>query len=410
MIERAIMFAKKRFFKNKEDFLELFNKIKSDSIVQDFNGVSCFAPEGVLKKLKDSKDFAGDILLLCGLKNNSTFQSYYYAGFNEFAEFLGLWGYGFRSLEAIDRIMNVDKKRYFAKAVYSDGMFADYTEKEVEDDKKYKHTPNYYRENGNIQTCFSFICTPWLYEQIRILLQKCSETTTGYLIEDFLKHPRKIKICESSFLKNYKKVYAFEAIINVIKDCTKDFINTVAIPKVRQKGFSKKAFNFIIEEFTKDCDIWEFPSKKELIPYTQEELNLEWEKDGYRFLLPKKVGMVYTLNKKKFSPKDKMIGVEVIDKWTTQVYVMKGNKYKFLFELPQFEGDNFFTLVEVTLPKPWTYQKMTYKEYELIKAWCKEKNIAIDYYRSSINEIHETIDELRLRKHGEKYYLNNIIK
>ena len=120
MIERAIMFAKKRFFKNKEDFLELFNKIKSDSIVQDFNGVSCFAPEGVLKKLKDSKDFAGDILLLCGLKNTSTFQSYYYAGFNEFAEFLGLWGYGFRSLEAIDRIMNVDKKRYFAKAVYSD--------------------------------------------------------------------------------------------------------------------------------------------------------------------------------------------------------------------------------------------------------------------------------------------------
>ena len=99
--------------------------------------------------------------------------------------------------------------------------------------------------------------------------------------------------------------------------------------------------------------------------------------------------MIYTLNKKKFSPKNQMIDIEVIDKWTTQIYVMKGNKYKFLFELPQFEGDNFFTLEEVTLPKPWTYQKMTYKEYELIKAWCKEKNIVIDYYRTSLNEIHE---------------------
>ena len=389
MIERPVMFGKKQYFKNKEDFLELFNRIESDSIEQDFNRVPCFAPKEGVQKLKDSKDFAGDILLLCGLKNNSTFQSYYYAGFNEFAEFLGLWVYGFRSLEAIDRIMNADKKRYFAQSVYSDGMFADYTDKEVRDDKIYKYTPNYYRENGHIQTCFSFIRTPWLYEQIRFLLQNCSETTTGYLIEDFLKHPRKIKICENSFLKIYKKVYAFEAIINVIKDFSKDYINAVAIPKLRQKGFSKKTFNFIIEEFTKDCDIWEFPSKKELIPYTQEELNLEWEKDGYRFLLPKKVGMIYTLNKKKFSPKNQMIDIEVIDKWTTQIYVMKGNKYKFLFELPQFEGDNFFTLVEVTLPKPWTYQKMNYKEHELIKAWCKEKNIVIDYYRTSLNEIHE---------------------
>ena len=40
----------------------------------------------------------------------------------------------------------------------------------------------------------------------------------------------------------------------------------------------------------------------------------------------------------------------------------------------------------------------------------KEKNIVIDYYRSSLNEMHETIDELRLRKPGEKYYLSNIIK
>lgn len=403
------MFAKKRLFKHKEDFLELFNRIESDSIVQDFNGVPCFAPKDGIKKLKDSNDFAGDILMFCGLKNDSTFQSYYYAGFNEFAEFLGLWGYGFRSLEAIDRIMRADKKRYFAKAVYSDGMFADYTDKEFRDDK-YKHTPNYYRENGNIQTCFSFIRTPWLYEQIRVLLQKCSETTTGYLVQDFLKHPRKVKLYESEFLKKYNKVYAFEVIINQLQDCSNQFINDIAIPKLRQEGFSRKSFYYIVKELTKDLDSWEFPSKKEGIPYTQEELNLEWEKDGYRFLLPKKVGMVYTLNKKIFNPKNQIIDMEVIDKWTTQVYVMKGHKYKFLLELPQFEGNDYFTLIEVTLPKPWTNQKMTYKEYELIKAWCKEKNIVIDYYRSSINEIHETIDELRLRKPGEKYYLSNIIK
>ena len=149
MIERPVMFEKKQYFKNKEDFLVLFNRIESDSIAQDFNSVPCFAPKEGLQKLKDSKYFAGDILLLYGLKNNSTFQSYYYAGFNEFAEFLGLWGYGFRSLEAIDRIMNADKKRYFAQAVYSDGMFADYTDKEFRNDKIYEHTEEFYREKGN---------------------------------------------------------------------------------------------------------------------------------------------------------------------------------------------------------------------------------------------------------------------
>lgn len=402
----------KNLIKTKDDFLELFNKLFPDQIAEDFNGVPCFAPKGVVDKLKASEDFKGDILIYCGLENNHTYQSYYYAGFTEFSEFLGIWHYGIRSLEAIDRIMAADKKRYFAQAVYSDGMFADYTDKEFRNDKIYKHTEEYYRENGNIQTCFSFIRTPWLYEQIRILLQNCSETTTGYLIESFFKHPKKVKVCESAFLKKYNKVNAIEAITNIIKDCDRNFIKKIAIPKLRQEGFSQKTFNYIIKELTRDADFWEMPSKKELIPYTPEELNLEWEKDGYKFILPKKVGMVYTLNKKLFSPKNKLIDMEVVDKWTTQIYVMKGSKYKFLFELPQFEGDDFFTLVDVSLPKIWTHPRMTYKEFELVKAWCKEKNIVIDYYKSYLDQIHEKRDlsEIRLRKPGQKYYLRNISK
>ena len=111
------MFGKKQYFKNKEDLLELFNRIESDSIEQDFNSVPCFAPKEGVQKLKDSKDFAGDILLLCGLKNNSTFQSYYYAGFNEFAEFLGLWVYGFRSLEYTNILQIITERTEIFKLV-----------------------------------------------------------------------------------------------------------------------------------------------------------------------------------------------------------------------------------------------------------------------------------------------------
>lgn len=391
MIERPVMFGKKQYFKNKEDFLELFNRIESDSIVQDFNGVSCFAPEGVLKKLKDSKDFAGDILLLCGLENNSTFQSYYYAGFNEFAEFLGLWGYGFRSLEAIDRIMNADKKRYFAQAVYSDGMFADYTEKEVEDDKKYKHTPNYYRENGNIQTCFSFIRTPWLYEQIRILLQNCSETTTGYLIEDFLKHPKKMKVnLHTPEGLKLKREYIFETLISLLSDCSKNFIKETVIPQIKEAGFTKETYNFVIKELSDQEDEYVFPPYKEKVDYGEPEQKLKWKKDGYRFLLPKTAGMVEKLNHDLYFPKNKFLSWEVMNHFTVEVYVKKGNINKFILELIMDETGEVFRLDAITLPRAWSYKSLTFKEYKLIKNWCEKKNIIIDYYNSWLDQFYET--------------------
>lgn len=63
----------KRLIKTKDDFLKLFYRLETGAIEHDFNDVPCFAPKGVIEKLKASNDFAEDILAYCGLENNHTY-------------------------------------------------------------------------------------------------------------------------------------------------------------------------------------------------------------------------------------------------------------------------------------------------------------------------------------------------
>lgn len=380
----------KRLIKTKEDFLELFTRLAPNTNNEDFNGVPCFAPKGVIEKLKASDNFASDIMAYCSLPNNHTYKSYYYAGFIEFTEFLGIWNYGFRSLEAIDRIMSADKKKFFAQAVFQSGMFADFCDIAI--NELDEHSENYYREHGEIQTCFSFQEIPWLYEEIQCLLQNCSQTTAGYLMESFLKTQKKMKVYFSTSKgRKYTKKFVFACIMHNVKDCCpKYMIKNSIIPKVRDDGFTIETYDYIRKYINRFQDYYVFPAKAEKIEYAESELNFKWYKDGYRFLLPKDSETAIKLNEEVYSPKDKLSSWEVLTKIITEVYVMKGKEHKFLIELIQKEDDNFYTLDSITLPAPWYEQKISFKEYELVKEWCKEKKITIDYYKSGLDDLFET--------------------
>ena len=402
----------KRVIKTKEEFLDLFDRLPSNSISEDFNGVPCFYPKGVIDKLQTGDDFASDILTFCSLPDNHTYKSYYYAGFTEFTEFLGIWNYGFRSIEAIDRIMDADKQRYFAQTVYENGMFADFCDIEIKNWEE--HSENYYREKGEIQTCFSFRETPWQYDEIQCLLQNCNQTTAGQLLESFLKTQKKMNVYFSTPEgRKCTKQFVFSCIMHNAKDCCpKYMIKNTVIPKVKEDGFTVESYEDIRKHINRFQDYYIFPTESEKIEYVKEEIDLKWTKNGYRFLLPKDSEMAIKLNEEIYSVKDKLSSWEVLTKITTEIYVMKGKEHKCLIELIKKEDDDFFTLDAVTLPEPWYKHKLTFKEYELIKEWCKEKNITIDYYKSSLDEIHEKPDfsEIRLRKPGQKYYLRNISK
>ncbi len=368
------MFKKKTFIRTKEDFLDLFNRIIPDSITENFSEVPCFEPKGVLDKLIHSDNFVKDILFYCNLPQNHTFESYYYAGFAEFTEFLGIWNYGFRSLEAIDRIIKADKKKFFAEVVYESGMFADFSEVEI--DEWEEHSERYYREKGEIKTCFTFAKIPWMYEEIQFLLNHCSQTTTAHLVVNMLKHPAKMKIpFHTPTGIKYRPIYIFKILIHLLYDCSKDFIKEIAIPKIREAGFSKKSYTFIIKELSVYEKRYIKPPYNEKVDYGKPELKLKWRHSGYRFLLPRNAEMVEKLNNYLYSPENEYLTWAVMNHFTVEVYVKKGKENKFLLELDMDETGEVFTLETITLPKHCNNQKIPDKEYELIKCWCAKKNI-----------------------------------
>ena len=368
------MFKKKTFIRTKEDFLDLFKRIIPGSITENFSEVPCFEPKGVADKLIHSDNFVKDILFYCNLPQNHTFESYYYAGFVEFTEFLGIWNYGFRSLEAIDRIIKADKERSFAEVVYENGMFADFSEVEIDEWKE--HSVRYYREKGEIRTCFTFSSTPWMYEEIQFLLNHCSQTTTAHLVVNMLKHPAKMKIpFHTPTGIKYRRMYTFMILIHLLYDCSKEFIKEIAIPKIREDGFSKKSYNYIVKELSVYERRYIKPTYNEKVDYGKPELKLKWRHNGYRFLLPKNAEMVEKLNNDLYSPENEYLTWAVMNHFIVEVYVKKGKENKFLLELDMDETGEVFTLETITLPKHCSNQKILDKEYELIKSWCSKKNI-----------------------------------
>lgn len=100
--------------------------------------------------------------------------------------------------------------------------------------------------------------------------------------------------------------------------------------------------------------------------------------------------MVEKLNHDLYFPKNKFLSWEVMNHFTVEVYVKKGNINKFILELIMEETGEVFRLDAITLPRAWSYKSLTFKEYKLIKDWCEKKNIIIDYYNSWLDQFYET--------------------
>ena len=353
----------------KKDFLLLFNRIQPNSIIKDYNGIKCIAPLVDLHKLDKCDDFTKQLFILSGISDKQIYNKFYNSEYWNIADFLALWTYGFRDLNVINSVIEADKKHSFSEVVYKDGIFADYCENE-----KYENidlSNEQLRKDGKIQTCFSFIKKPWLYDQVNVLLQNTSEQNAGFLISEFLQHPRKMIVRKNLFYKKYKRVYIFDYLIGLIECSSKDLIDDFIIPNIKKNGLTKKVYDKILNKITEGLDDCEFPSRYEKINYSSAELQLEWEYKDYKFLLPKKYGFAYKLNNKIFSPSNEDIDVDVSDRDTTELYVKKGLKYKYIFEIVEWE-ETGFELCNITTKNN---KALSNDEIELISIWCKTKNV-----------------------------------
>ena len=364
-------FQKRR--RNKNDFLDLFNRLKPDTDYQDFHDVSCTAPVGVLEQLSKSDDYKRDLFKFCGIPYNSTYLSFFYEGYNSFAELLALWTYGIRNLMAIDIIMSADKKYLFADEVFKYGMFANY--KDEDSLEALSHEDE--KSEGLIQTCFSFKEEPWIYEQVRTLLRTCSETWTGYLLADFLKRPKDMKICTNMYTKTFRKESAFIAIVDDIVSCMSgDFLNEVVLPRIKKEGFSQKVYESLFNEMTLGCEEDETLPPPELkILYSQGEEKLEWKYGRYQFILPKTAGEVYKMNDEIFYGTSLFLNLEVVESGKTEICVMRGTRPKAAIEIEVY-SDGSFELQSIYLPRK-RHNSLSEKDFEILRCWYIEKNVEV---------------------------------
>lgn len=364
-------FQKKR--RNKKDFLELFNRLPPGTDCQDFHEVSCTAPVGAMERLDASDDYKRDLFNFCGIPYNPTYLSFFYEGYNTFAELLALWTYGIRNLMAIDIIMSADKKYLFADEVFKYGMFANY--KDEDSLEALSHEDE--KSEGLIQTCFSFKKEPWIYEQVRTLLRTCSETWTGYLLADFLKRPKDMKICTNMYTKSFRKESAFVAIVDDIVNCVSgDFLNEVVLPKIKEEGFSQKVYESLFKEMTLGCDNEEIlPPPETKIMYSQGEEKLEWNCGRYQFILPENAGQVYKMNDELFSCANPFLNLEVVEADKAEICFMKGAKPKAAIEIEVYT-DGSFEFQSIYLPRKRHYS-LSKKDFKILRRWYIEKTIKV---------------------------------
>jgi hypothetical protein len=369
------MNRRQKKLRNKQDFLNLFNQLKPNTNYEDYNGVSCVAPVSTVEQLEKSAEYEKDLFKLCNIPYNQIYLAYFYKGYNSFAEFLALWSFGFRNLEAIDRIIEADKKYLFADQVFDYGMFAEY-----KDENWIRKNDNTYEELKKIniiQVCFSFKETPYLLERVRILLRCCGEPLAGDIIVQFLHHPKKIKGCINKYTRTYKKVYLFDIFIDEIFNATDDFLNEIALPKIKNEGFTKKVYLELVEILCEGLESEELLPPKTKITYSYGQENLKWKTGPYKFIVPKKAAFVYKMNNKIFDATGSFLDYDATKYEITEVCFKKGMQYKAALEIA-IDVNNHFFIESIHLPKRKT-NFLTDADNLIIEQWCKIKNVQYEY-------------------------------
>ncbi len=399
----------KKTYKTEKDFFALFKKITPGSSTKDFNGVFCHAPVLAEKKIRNSENPLKELTACCGLPYQEPFISVFQEGYSHFAEVLAIWHYGFRNAEAIENIARADKNFRFANAVFDYGMFADYIfiddDEDCErypwylyhdDDEDYDYDESVYdkaRDEGNTQTCFTFAQTPWLYEKIKLLLKFFDEKTASEFIAEYLSHPKKIRVHNKKDFREVKTNIAFDAIMDFMEMFTDEALSKRIVPQIKRLGICQASYDFILDYYGRsfdDADFDEIPSEETKISFSQEEKNLEWEFNGYKFLLPKTVGFAFKLGEKIFCPGNDALYFEIADFGRTVVYVKKGLSYKFLMLLDELQDGTFELASFASNPKG---RALTKNDCKILNHWYQEKGIVGD-----IVSLHKLQDAFEFEK------------
>ena len=305
--------------------------------------------------VKKDTDGVKHFIEYCGIPYSPAINRIFLLGHRKFAQFLGIWGFGYRNLQIIEKIMSIDKEMFFAEAVLKYGKIGAFFI-----DKKRK-------------TGFHFVNMNFPLAKINLLTKICDEKTSIKLLAEIFKNGVYWHDSFHCTLYMYSDLNLPDAYIYLCKLYKEDALSTEIINKIIKEGFTKYNHDMLMHIWNEihPDGIMDFK-----IEYSVSERKLEFESKGFNFCLPEDTRKLVDIGAKMNICVGHLYREMAVKKQCTIVYVERDSEYKMCIELKKEKGQ--FCLVQVS---EFSNHLPEGKNKEILAEWCRINNIFTDYIR-----------------------------
>lgn len=298
--------------------------------------------------IKNDANAVKSFIEYCGIPYSPAVNTIFLQGHRKFAQFLGIWGFGYRNFQVIEKIMSIDKEMFFAEAAFSYGKISSF----IKDNRR--------------RTGFHFVNMNFPLAKLKLLTIICDEKTSIRLLaEIFEKNTGWIDSYHASdYMYSYLKFP--DAYVYLCKLYKEGALSQDVINKIIKEGFTKYNHDMLMKiwEEKHPDGIENFINIK--ISYSQTERKLEYESNGFKFCLPEDTRKLVDIGAKMNICVGHLYRDKAVKKQCTIVYVERDSKYEMCIELKKKQDS--FTIVQVS---EFSNQKVQGINWEVLKEWQK---------------------------------------
>ena len=303
--------------------------------------------------VRNDTDGVRSFIEYCGIPYSPAINRIFLLGHRKFAQFLGLWGFGYRNFQVIEKIMSIDKEMFFAEAALKYGKIGNFMLDNI-------------RRKG-----FHFANMEFPLAKLNLLTKICDEKTSIKLLAEIFKNGVYWNDSFHSSLYMYSELDFPDAYIYLYKLYKEEALSTEIVNKIIKEGFTKYNHDMLMKIWN---EIHSYGIMDYKIEYSASERKLEFESKGFKFCLPDDTRKLVDIGAKMNICVGHLYCDKALKKQCTIVYVERDSEYKMCIELQKEKGK--FCLIQVS---EFSNQPAEGKNREMLAEWCQINNIFTGY-------------------------------
>ncbi len=340
--DRLVNFACYPFAPELNKFNILFFHANRDKLLGQYNLQRTFESLKETEKLSHYPDGVREFIKMCDLPYTKKINKIFLKGHRYFANYLGIWHSGFRDNQAIELLMNADRKFFFAEMVFRYCYLSCCSEPQKDSDV-YEIPP--------------------LIKDIKFLLEIYDEITSAKLAAELLINDLKPENSYELYIRN-----AFEHIKALSQE---KLLSEQVIKKIGKDGFTMYNHDMLLRIYRQSHPEQKEKFKNQNIVYSAKEKELEWEIDGYKFCLPEDTDRLVDIGYKMNICVGNNYRESAVKKECIIIYAIKNNEYELCIEV-QKNAEKLFKLIQKSA---FSNNEPKGKVLRAFNSWCFEKGI-----------------------------------